>query len=346
MARPARPSPCPPGEALTAHAHGEGDGPTRAALARHLLACPACHAAHDSDASLFTALAALGAARSVAPPATAAPAPLRRASRGWTAWLPPLAAAGLVAVALLVPIDRPRTPLTVHLPTAQQAGGLSQARIAPLLGAQAPDGHWAAEAGPLGSQPCAATAVVLLALLRERAQAGPDLAEDASVAWALERGTDYLLDRLERPDRTLRDLSTAERAVLLAALSQASIATPSTRLASATRTLVDDVRRRLAGAAPEATSLPWLDYALAAATEADVPGAQSLRDDLESRGPGAPWRAQEPARLPVLPASTPSDPTVACTPVRAALDLLRDEPPLRTLALGPSCRTAPRLAQR
>jgi hypothetical protein len=251
-----------------------------------------------------------------------------------------------VAVALLVPTERSGTPGTVLLPATPPAEGVAHARIAPLLGAQAPDGHWAAEAGPLGSQPCAATAVVLLALLRERAQAGPDLAQDAAVAWALERGTAYLLDRMERPDRTLRDLSTAERAVLLATLSHASIAAPSPRLASATRILVEDVRRRLAGAAPEATSLPWLDYALAAATQAEVPGAASLREDLEARGPGAPWRAQEPARLPGLPASAPTEPTVACTPVRSALDLLRDEPPLRMLALGPACRWAPRLAQR
>jgi hypothetical protein len=356
MRSPRSASRCPDGEALTAHAHGEGDVATRAAMARHLLSCPACHAQHDQDAELFVGLAALGATRSAVPSAAAATARTAEHSletrsleahgpgtRRWTAWLPPVAAAVLVGAALLLPSGGDDERLAVEPSAPRIAPSASYARVGSMLEAQAPDGHWAAEAGPLGSQPCAATAVVLLALLHEREGGGAALSSDPSLTASLERGAGYLLARLERPDATLHALPTAERAVLLAALARTSLAAPSARLTAAARTLVDDMRQRLALAPPDASSVPWLDYALEAAVLARVPGAEAVREGLDGADQDAAWRtAPQPARFPTLDTSD----APACTPVRSALEVLRDEPPLRLLALGPTCRSVARLAQR
>jgi hypothetical protein len=344
---------CPAPEDLTAHAHHEGDGPTRARIARHLLACGACRTAHDADVALFTDLAALGAMRSVPPPAEPqAPVPVAaRGPRGLTAWLPPVAAAAVIGLALLLPTGREPQAGASDPAVAMTAGAegssasAPSARLVQLLGAQADDGRWAAEAGPLAQHDCASTALVLLALHHEREMARGTLDRLPGLVDALGSGTGWLLERLEAPDRPLADLPTAERSVLLAALARSFAQAPSERLRTHTAAVLHTLERTLAreGADLAVSTRPWIAYALEAAERAGVDGAAELRRDVEPTG----WLAASGDRTgAAFPRLTPMASDAPCSPLRSALEVLRDEPPLRTLALGPPCRPPTALALR
>ncbi len=327
---------CPQGADLTAHAHGEGDTARRARVARHLLACAPCRSRHDADARLLLELRALGAARSLPPPPLVA-----QRTRRWLAFVPPVAAAVLVGVALLAPgSPEPRAPEARTVASASQAPhparptatrSAGKERLAQLLGSQAEDGHWEAEDGPLGADDACATGVVLLALLHEGALG----AGSESLDLAVRLGSRWLAERLADPDPALHALAAAPRAVLLAALARTLGTNKDAALAPSSAALLEDLTTRLAQGQVDSAALPWVDYALAAAEEAELPGARAARRELLTRVPSAVLARQ--ARPP-SPALLTSAVPVDCTPLRSAIEVLRDEPPVRTLALGPACR--------
>ncbi len=327
---------CPPGADLTAHAHGEGDSAQRARVARHLLACGPCRGRHDADARLLLELRALGAARSLPPPPQVA---VR--SRRWLAYVPPVAAAVLVGLALLAPTtpeQRAPEPRAVasatperRPPHATSATTAGQERLAQLLGSQAEDGHWEAEGGSLGADDASATGVVLLALLHEGALGAGSEALDLAVR----SGSRWLAARLAGADPGLHALPAAPRAVLLAALARTLYTTKDPALAPSSAALLADLTARLARGEVDSAAQPWVDYALAAAEEAALPGARAARRELLAQVPRAALGPQaRPLSPPLLASSVPLD----CTPLRSAIEVLRDEPPVRTLALGPACR--------
>src|SRR5262245_14518179 len=95
---------CPSGEALTALAHGEGAPDERAALLRHLIACPVCRPEHAGAERMLLALRGLGAARASAAPVRAS------AARARFEFVPPVVAAAVVGVAIFAAFHRPTAP--------------------------------------------------------------------------------------------------------------------------------------------------------------------------------------------------------------------------------------------
>jgi|GEM_PF-5216027 len=329
---------CPPGADLTAHAHGEGDVGRRAALARHLLSCTPCRGRHDADARLLLELRALGAARSLPPPPL-----LHAARRRWPAYIPPVAAAVMIGLALLLPSTREPRPVRVteaaKMLRPQPGRGAGEERLAQLLGAQAPDGHWDAEDGPLGADDACATGVVLLALLHEGALG----AGGEALELAVRSGSRWLAGRLATPDAALHALAPAQRAVLLAALARSLRTNGDPTLARPSAALLDDLTTRLAQGRIEPAAMPWVDYALAAAEAADLRGARAARRELLTQLPSAMLAQQA---LPPSPYPDVTAVALDCTPLRSAIEVLREEPPVRTLALGPACRPVGRAAAR
>src|SRR5262245_706995 len=95
---------CPEGEALTALVHGEGTHAERAALLRHVLACPVCRPEHDATERVLLGLRAVGAARaSGAPPV----APRYDAEPARARFLPPLVAAAAIGIVFFAAFHRP-----------------------------------------------------------------------------------------------------------------------------------------------------------------------------------------------------------------------------------------------
>lgn len=359
-----RPAPCPgsrgpaPGcpapEDLTALAHGEGSVEERAALLRHVLACPPCHAEHEAARAMLLRLAALGAARasgadlraSAAGPASAEPLPTAapRPRLGWLLGaLPPVAAALLVALTLTLPrptgdADDGAPPEGTGLAAAGAAPAplrlahgprLADVVVTQLLAAQAADGRWHAD-GELSGLPgdACATGVVLLALLRDGAasleRASVEAAVVAATRWleaessALCRTGEHGLDRLRA------------QAVLSAALLRVGELRPDVRTQEALERLLEGLVAGAEEGAADRATRPWLEYALASA---------------ETQG----WRAAGRARrlLPEAPRGAPRETPEAgaeaprtCTALGLALEALRDAPPVRTLALAPVCRVA------
>jgi hypothetical protein len=312
---------CPAPEDLTAHAHGEGGAAQRAAFARHLLACADCRARHDDDARLLLDLKALGAARASVAPLPVAPRPGRAA---WLAFAPPAAAALLIATALLLPGREP------DVPAAPAVGPLSP-RLERLIAAQASDGHWEAEQGPVGTVAEAATGLVLLALQRETegGSRSPALTESRG------RAGRWLAEQVLDPAgaRRLAEAGTAAQAVALAALTEEVGGPLGVNARLACEVLLDGLGRAAESPFVLAAARPWLDYALARAEARSLAGARETRRTLAL--------AREPDRFgrPASPLPRPSGLVVEdCTPLRLALEALRDEAPVRALALGPACR--------
>ncbi len=351
MSRLGRPAPCPPPEDLTALAHGEGSAEERARLLRHLLGCPPCHALHGAALAVLGALADAGAAR-----ATRAPWPgpaaqgASRAAWGWSL-LPPAAAAAVVAGLLLLPAAAPAAPArdpagAVPRPPAESAsgpgapagtgaaavqpeGGLSEEARLRLLAGQAGDGRWPAlGAGPGPGGEASATALALLALLK----AGPPTAGDPATLVAVSAALRWL--EAEAPALARRAPTGLDhvRAAALAttALLRAQRVQPDARTEAGLGLLLPALAAAVpAGAADHATR-PWLEQALALAEQqGSRPAARAHR--VLAAVPAPP--------SPDAPRPRPP-PTHDCTAVDLALEALREEPPVRLLALAPRCRAA------
>ncbi|MFM8980259.1 MAG: anti-sigma factor family protein [Planctomycetia bacterium] len=335
------PAACPPGEDLSAYALGEGSAERRAGLARHLLACGACRAACEDDQRLVLGLRALGAARSLPAPAehrpvaaaATAPGPatsprLRRA----LAVVPPLAAALLVGLALLLPRRGEQGPAAAVRPEPSAAGLPPHAQH--LLATQRPDGSWPGEAGVAGADDRTSTALALLAL-----DTLPQHAE-ASLSAARAKGLALLARSVGPTGQGARREATPTQALLLAALCGPGAPGLAPATQPAAQALLHVLLQRASEGLLEAAALPWVAYALSRAEGCDLPGSERLRASLPREALDAPaavpgalaWVGAVPGQA-VQPAEG-----VPCTPLRTALEVLRAEPPLRGLALGPACR--------
>lgn len=325
---------CPAPEELTALAHGEGQGAARSALLRHVMSCATCRADHAAAERMLLALRGLGAARASQAPVGSPPRrprPLR-----W-AWVPPAVAAAAVALALLGPLNSgPEGTPTTTLPMRSAAGTPSAIVAQPgnleaLLAAQEPDGYWAAEPGLEGRAGHeAATALVLLGLLHPGAEALRDPALARAVAsgsrWLAGRAAGLTLGERASP----ADVRT--RAVVSAALLRTQHLTQDSALRPAARSLLAAVTRD-AEASADHVSRPWLDYALATAQEAGWAGAGRDRRTLAA----APRPVEPSPDLdPRASRSVEREAGVAGTPVRWALEALRNEPSLSRFALAVS----------
>lgn len=325
------PDPCPAGEDLSAYALGEGSPAGRAGLARHLLACTACRAACEDDQRLVLGLRALGAARSL--PAQAPPAPVR--ARRWLAWAPPLAASLLVGLALLLPSDGEERGAPPAPGPAQALASDLPAHAQHLLATQRADGSWPGEAG---ADERTATALALLALDTLPQAAAPG-SGPGPLGAARARGLRLLASSVGPVGQGARREAAAAQALLLSALCGPGAGQLEPLARPAAESLLHALLRRAQDGMLDASSLPWVAYALARAEGCDLPAAGRLRASLPREAlaaaadPGGP-----PGLLGPLHGRGGASEGVPCTPLRTALEVLHDAPPLRGLALGPACR--------
>ncbi len=326
---------CPSGEDLTAYALGEGQGPWRSSMARHVLACRACRGAMDADQRLVQDLRALGAARSVPPASNPQRVPAPR-TRRWLAALPPVAAALLVGLVLGLP-RRQAPAADVGMVTAPppKAAVALPARLQHLLETQEPDGGWRGDGDIAGADGRTATALALLAM--DHASRAEGVAS-TTLDSARERARGHLGRQAGPEGARVRRLPAHVQALWLAALC-APVREPSTGGAHpAAHALVDALAQHAQGGlAPSA--VPWVAYALERAEACNLPGTARLRDLLPREGLAA-STGQGALSWPAWPlGTTDGQPDgVPCSPLRTALELLHDQPPLRGLALGPACR--------
>lgn len=335
---------CPAGEDLTALAHGEGTAEERARLLRHVLACPTCREAHAQAQAVLLSLADLGAARAThAPPRAITPA------AGRWGWLlaPPAAAAALVGALLLTSAPVPQAE-----PAASRAAAPASAAPDPasgaapqpavgdptgggwtrLLAAQERDGRWAHDAA-LAAVPgdASATGLALLALLRDGDAAlrrpGVDTAVAEGTRW-LEAQTDGLT---EAAGAGLDHLRTA--AVVGSALLRAHALRPDARTQAAIERLLPALTDAVPVGSDDHATRPWLAYAFDLAQAGGWRQAHRAQRALAARPPAP---APEGLRAERGPAEA-----VECTPLGLALEALREEPPVRTLAMALACRPEP-----
>jgi hypothetical protein len=306
---------------MTALVHGEGAHDERAALLRHVLACPVCRPEHAANERMLLALHGLGAARASGAPRAPRVAPPRERF----AFAAPAVAAAIVLATVFAAFHR-----TDPAPTpSREPVPVAQATLEPasrdLLSSQRPDGRWTAEPGLGGAGGDeAATGLVVLALLRP----GREALTDAGVLRAVSAGSRWLGDRASALAEGASPADVRTRAVVSAALLRALDLTGDTALRPAARSLLLAVADDAEASAGDPTSRRWIDYALAQAEQAGWPGAGRDRRRLEASpttdSPGA-SRGAAPTEL-AAAAASPG------TPVRLALTALRDEPPLRRLA--------------
>jgi hypothetical protein len=247
-------------------------------------------------------------------------------------WVPPAVAAAAVAFALLVPLGT-RAPRPEGSPRVARAVPAAAAtplvpparNVAALLAAQEPDGRWAADPG-LGGRAGdeAATALVLLALLQPGARA----LEHEPLARATATGSRWLAGRAAGLSPGAGPKEVRARAVVAAALLRVGSLTRDPALRPVAKDLLAAVTKDAAADADH-VSRPWLEHALRAAEQAGWAGAEDERRALAA----APRPVEpSPSVAPRAPARSPAAAASAATPMRLALDTLRDEPALASSA--------------
>lgn len=331
MRETALPAACPPGEELTALAHGDVAGAARATLLRHVLGCAPCRAQHHAAQRVLLALRGLGAARAAHAPL---PRPRRRVfgrGLGAVGLVPPLVAAAAVALALIVPLGGREGASPPPAPSAAAPRAPAAAPPA-LLASQQPDGRWTADPDLAGGQGSAggdetATGLVLLALL----QPGADALRQDPVARAVAAASRWLGTRAEALAGSLPSGPDAvrARAVAAAALLKAGQLTRDATLVPALQVLLPALARDASSSAGDHAARPWLDFALAQARESGWRSLDDTRRTLASAAPAsAPPRERSQAPARERASSAPA------SPLRLALATLRDEVPVRLLAQG------------